>query len=126
MVNATQFNCVVNPSLLVIAWEVDGMRYGLDELLDGDLPGHISSGTNITVSGPVNGTKYVCVIPTVPPNPIIMSEPAFLYIASMKIFLMCMCIHVYNLCMHIYTCMHAAHVHTSVHMYLYIYVYNKV
>ena len=79
---SAQFDCVVNPSLLVIAWEVDGMRYGLDELFEGDLPGHNVSGGNITVAMPMNGTKYVCVIPAIPPNPTITSEPAFLYITG--------------------------------------------
>ena len=58
------------------------MRYGPDELFDGDLPGHNISGTNITVSMPMNGTKYVCVLPAIRPNPTIMTEPAFLYIAG--------------------------------------------
>ena len=58
------------------------MRNGPDELFDGDLPGHNISGTNITVSMPMNGTKYVCVVPATPPNPTIMTEPAFLYIAG--------------------------------------------
>ena len=76
------FYCVPNPSSAVIAWEIDGVRFGLDELIDGDLPGHNVSGKNITVSIPVNGTKYVCVIPVTPPTPSILSDPAFLYIAG--------------------------------------------
>ena len=60
-------------------WQVNGVRYTLAGLSNGDLPGHNASGDNITVSVPVNGTEYVCVIPT---NPIIMSQPAFLYIAG--------------------------------------------
>ena len=61
---------------------MDGTRYGLDELQDGYLPGHNVTGSNITVSTPMNGTKYVCVIPLIPPNPTVMSDPAFLYIAG--------------------------------------------
>ena len=77
------FECVVTPSLIVISWQVHGIRYGLDELFDGDLPGHNVTGSNITVSVPVNGTKYLCVVPLTPPNPTILSDPAFLYIAGM-------------------------------------------
>ena len=76
------FECVIDPSIVVISWQVDGIRYGLDELFDGDLPGHNATGTNITVSIPVNGTSYVCVVPRTPPNPTIISDPAFLYIAG--------------------------------------------
>ena len=74
------FYCSASP--FVIAWEIDGMRYGLDELFAGDLPGHNVSGGNLTVSTPVHGTKYVCVIPQTPPAPSIMSDPAFLYVSG--------------------------------------------
>ena len=77
------FECVINPSLIAVSWEVDGIRYGADELFDGDLPGHNATGSNITVLAPVNGTKYVCAIPAIPPNSVIKSDPAFLYIAGM-------------------------------------------
>ena len=77
------FECAVNPSVVINSWEVEGISYRLDELFDGDLPGHNVTGRNITVSTPVNGTKYVCVIPITPPNPTILSDPAFLYIAGM-------------------------------------------
>ena len=63
-------------------WEVNGTRYTLEELSDGNLNGHSANGTNITVSVPVNGTKYVCIILTTPPNSVILSDPAFLYIAG--------------------------------------------
>jgi len=63
-------------------WQVNGVRYTLARLSHGDLPGHNASGTNITVSIPVNGTEYVCVIHTVSPNTTIMSQSAFLYIAG--------------------------------------------
>ena len=87
---------------------MDGVRYGLDELFDGDLPGHIVTGSNITVSSPVNGTKYVCVIPLTPPNPTVFSDPAFLYIAgklhdfflSSMYILICICTYI----MYIYVC----------------------
>ena len=81
-VTSAEFECVVDPSLLTVSWEVDGVRYGLDELFVGDLSGHNVTGSNITVSSPVNGTKYVCTIPLTPPNPTVMSDPAFLYIAG--------------------------------------------
>ena len=61
---------------------MNGTRYTLEELSDGNLNGHSANGTNITVSVPVNDTKYVCIIPTTPPNPVILSDPAFLYIAG--------------------------------------------
>jgi len=76
------FTCEVNPPTTIPSWDVDGIPYRLDQLFSGDLPGHNSSGTNITVSTPVNGTKYQCVIPQIPPAPPILSDPAFLYIAG--------------------------------------------
>ena len=69
------------------------MDYRLDELFRGDLPGHNASRANIIVSMPVNGTKYICVIPAVPPNSPILSDPAFLYIAGEML-----CMYVLFLC----------------------------
>ena len=66
-----QFSTGASPS-----WEVDGMIYTIKQLTNGFLNGHNASGTNITVSEPMNGTKYVCVVPS---N---RSDPAFLYIAG--------------------------------------------
>ena len=63
-------------------WQVNGTTYTLAGLSNGELSGHNASGTNITVSVPVNGTKYVCVIPAAPPNPSTSSEPGYLYIAG--------------------------------------------
>ena len=63
-------------------WQVNGASYTLAGLSNGELSGHNVNGTNITVSVPVNGTKYVCVIPAVPPSPTTLSDPAFLYIAG--------------------------------------------
>ena len=74
------FYCLAPP--FVLAWEVNGERFGLDEINDGDLPGHSVSGSNLTVTAPVNGSKYVCVIPQIPPTPSVLSDPAFLYIAG--------------------------------------------
>ena len=74
------FYCVADP--FVIVWEINGMIYRLDELFTGDLSGHNVSGSNITVSNPVHGTKYVCVIPRTPPTPSVLSDPAFLYIVG--------------------------------------------
>ena len=79
---SAEFECVIDPSVILISWEVDGIRYGLDQIFDGLLPGHNATESNITVSVPVNGTSYVCVIPRTPPNPTIISDPAFLYIAG--------------------------------------------
>ena len=108
--NSTVFLCKVNPSIIVVSWEVNGMSFRLDELVDGDLPGHNSSGSNITVSIPVNGTKYVCVIPATPPALPILSDPAFLYIAG-KFAYNCMYMHMYAtictyICMYIHNCIH--------------------
>ena len=84
--------------MLIVSWEVNGTRYGLDEIFDGDLPGHNVSGSDITVSTPMNGTKYVCVIPATPPVRPIFSDPAFLYIAGelhhIQVFYICM----YSVC----------------------------
>ena len=81
-VTSAIFECLVNPSAIIPSWEVNTKRYYLDELFEGDLPGHNVSGTNITVSIPMNGTEYVCVIPRTPPTPTVFSDPAFLYIAG--------------------------------------------
>ena len=90
---STVLACQVNPNTTLPSWEVNGMNYRLDELFRGDLPGHNVSGTNITVSMPVNGTKYICIIPAVPPNSPILSNPAFLYIAGEVL-----CMYVLFLC----------------------------
>ena len=79
---SAQFLCLINPSVIPVSWEVNGRRYGLNEIFDGDLPGHNVSGSNLTVSSPMNGTKYVCVIPATPPALPTFSDPAFLYIAG--------------------------------------------
>ena len=81
--NGAVFACQTDPPV-IISWEVNGTSYRPDELFIGvpELPGHNASGTNITVSVPVNGTKYICVIPAVPPDPPALSDPAFLYIAG--------------------------------------------
>ena len=79
---SAQFLCQVNPSLLTVSWEVNGMRYVLDQIFGGELPGHNVSGSNLTVSSPMNGTKYVCLIPATPPARPILSDPGFLYIAG--------------------------------------------
>ena len=78
------FECVIDSSTHIIVndWIVDGRNYRLDEIFDGRLPGHNVTGRNITVSIPVNGTSYACVIPRTPPIPTIISDPAFLYIAG--------------------------------------------
>jgi len=77
------FACKIDPPTTIPSWDVDGTSYRLDELFDGDLPGHNASGTNITVSTPVNGTRYQCVIANIPPMPPTLSDPpAFLYIAG--------------------------------------------
>lgn len=76
------FACLPNPSIIAPSWEVDGTPYRFDQLTGGDLPGHNASGNNITVSAPVNGTKYVCVFGLANPTRILMSDPAFLYIAG--------------------------------------------
>jgi len=77
------FACEIDPPTTIPSWDVDGTPYRLDELFDGDLSGHSASGTNITVSTPVNGTKYQCVISQLPPAlPMLSNPPAFLYIAG--------------------------------------------
>ena len=72
------FACQLSDGITPL-WEVNGVRYTLDGLSNGDLSGHGVSGANVTVSVPVNGTKYVCIIPV---TPVISSDPAFLYIAG--------------------------------------------
>ena len=75
------FACQLSSGIIPL-WQVNGVSYTLTGLSNGELSGHSVSGTNIIVSVPMNGTEYVCVIPAVPPNPTILSNPAFLYIAG--------------------------------------------
>ena len=86
------FTCQFSTGALP-SWEVNGITYTIEQLSDGVLNGHSASGTNIVVSLPVNGTKYVCVILS---N---RSDPAFLYIAGELHVYMCkyMCINMYVL-----------------------------
>ena len=73
-----EFACRLSNGALPL-WEVNGTRFTLEELSNGHLNGHSVIGTNITVSIPVNGTKYVCITPG---DAAISSDPAFLYIAG--------------------------------------------
>ena len=77
---AAVFHCEVNPSIIAPAWEVDGVIYRLDQILNVELPGHNVNGTSIIVTAPVNDTEYVCVIPQATLS--IRSYPAFLYISG--------------------------------------------
>ena len=60
---------------------VNGSAYTLNELSQGELPGHNRTGPNIIIQTPVNNTMYVCesLIST---DHVIQSEAAFVYIAG--------------------------------------------
>ena len=62
-------------------WMVNGTTFTLNELSDGELPGHNRTGANIIIETPVNNTKYVCesLLST---DLTIQSTPAFVYIAG--------------------------------------------
>ena len=64
----------------VASWEVNSTAYRLDELDDGDLPGHNRTGVNILVDSPVNNTEYICVSQTNDGS--ILSDPAYIIIAG--------------------------------------------
>ena len=64
----------------VALWQVNGTNYRLDELDDGNLPGHSRTGTNILVDSPVNNTEYICVSQT--NNDSDVSDPAYIIIAG--------------------------------------------
>ena len=72
---------VCNATEGLILWEVNGVRFLLFELRDGDLPNHSVNGTNIVINIPVNNTEYICIIPTTIDN-LIRSDPAFVYVAG--------------------------------------------
>ena len=66
---------------------MNGASYTLGQLFIGMPPGHNVSGTNIVVTDIVlgdsrNGSEYRCVVDQLPPNPEIVSDPAFLYVAG--------------------------------------------
>ena len=63
------------------------MTHRLNDILNGEPPGHSTTGNNIIVQDIVmdddrNGSIYVCVIPQVPPTPDITSDPTVLYVAG--------------------------------------------
>ena len=62
-------------------WMVNGTTFTLNELSDGELPGHNRTGANIIIETPVNNTKYVCesLLST---DLTTQSTPAFVYIAG--------------------------------------------
>ena len=68
-------------------WIVNGQRHTLNELVNGSLPGHSINGTNIIVediviNDPRNGSKYICVLPQLPPLTEIRSDPTNLYVTG--------------------------------------------
>ena len=64
----------------VATWRVDGTTYTLGSLINGALPGHNRTGTNILVNSPVNNTEYVCVSSTNDGDT--TSDPAYIIIAG--------------------------------------------
>ena len=64
----------------VASWEVNSTIYRLDQLDNGDLPGHSRTGTNILVDSPVNNTEYICVSQTNDGST--LSDPAYIIIAG--------------------------------------------
>ena len=84
-----ELTCNING---VALWEVNRTSYRLDELDDGDLPGHDRTGTNILVDGPVNNTEYICVSQT--NDGITFSDPAYIIIAGEQY----ICTHIYFDC----------------------------
>ena len=64
----------------VATWTVNDIDYTLDNLTDGELPGHSLDGTNILVLSPVNNTEYICVSLTNDGKT--RSDPAYIIIAG--------------------------------------------
>ena len=61
-------------------WRINGSLHALEDLFNGVVAGHNSSGTNLLVNSPVNNTKYVCVSQTTNGN--INSNPAYIFLAG--------------------------------------------
>ena len=54
----TQLTCDVNPG---VGWIVNNVSYFVDQLRNGNIPGHNVNGSNILItSSPVNDSEYVC------------------------------------------------------------------
>ena len=63
------------------------MTYTHNQLFNGQLAGHSSTGNNIIVEDIMmnddrNGSIYICVIPQIPPTPDNVSDPTILYVAG--------------------------------------------
>ena len=53
-----ELTCDVSPG---VAWVVNGNSYFINQLRNGDLPGHNVNGSNILItSNPMNNSQYVC------------------------------------------------------------------
>ena len=53
-----ELTCIVTG---LAAWSINGVAYLLTSLINGVVPGHDVTGTNILVYNPVNNTEYVCI-----------------------------------------------------------------
>ena len=61
-------------------WIVNGSKHLLESLIDGLVPGHNATGTNILVNAPVNNTEYICVSSQIGSNA--KSDPAYITVAG--------------------------------------------
>ena len=66
-------------------WMVNGTRYTLTQLRNGNLTGHSASdGTDIIINTPTNNTRYVCVASSNADD--VLSDTAFVYIAGRNVY----------------------------------------
>ena len=61
-------------------WRINNVTYALNQLMQGDLPGHNISGSNVLINNPVNSTEYVCISSF--SNQSISSDPAYTIIGA--------------------------------------------
>ena len=70
-----------NVTVGVPLWMINGSTFTLNELSQGELPGHNRIGTNLIIEIPVNNTMYVCES-LVSTDHTLRSEAAYVYIAG--------------------------------------------
>lgn len=63
---------------------MNGSDFLFGSIAMGQLPGHNRTGSNILIEVPTNNTEYICLESNNVGEIIETSEPAFLYIASIK------------------------------------------
>ena len=64
----------------VATWKINGTFYIPTNYVNGTLPGHHCTGTNLLIDSPVNNTQYICM--STNKYSILISDPAWIVIAG--------------------------------------------